>query len=195
MAIILASTSPIRSKLLSSAGVNFQVRRPAVDETVLKRQHPHLSPKEMAGFLAREKSISLSAIYPGATIIGADQTLWCDGTLFDKPGSIAEAASQLSLLRGQTHTLTSAICCSLNATPVWEYTSEAQLTMRAFTDRFMRDYLETVAFEALSTVGSYKLEGPGIQLFENIVGDYFTILGLPLLPLLGYLRTAGELDS
>lgn len=190
--LILASASSVRRQLLQQAGLSFQVIPADVDETSLKKEAAvsgTVSPIEMAMKLAEEKAVSVSKYHENHLVIGSDQMLECTGRLFDKPENLSQAREHLVILRGKTHNLISGICCAFNGEVCWRHHDVATLTMRQFSDEFLESYLSLTENEITQTVGGYKLEGPGIQLFEKITGDYFTILGLPLLPLLAYLRT------
>ena len=195
MAIILASTSSIRQRLLESAGVTFVSRKPPVNEEELKRRMPIFAPEALAQQLAAAKCLSMSAMYPDDLVVGADQVLSFSGKTYDKPGNTEEARSQLAAFRGRTHVLISAVCCARGGILLWQYSGLAKLKMRSFSDRFLESYVAAAGADATTSVGAYKLEGQGIQLFEHIDGDYFTILGLPLLPLLEFLRSSGEIGS
>lgn len=195
MAIILASTSPIRRRLLENAGVNFIAEKPLVNENELKHHAPGLAREGLAQHLATAKCLSVSKHHPLDLVVAADQVLAFSGKTFDKPASLEEAKAQLGELKGRTHTLISALCCARGGAVLWQYSDRAEMTMRYFSDRFLEDYLAVVGNDATTSVGAYKLEGRGIQLFEQIEGDYFTILGLPLLPLLEFLRSIGEIGS
>jgi septum formation protein len=195
MRLILASTSRIRSELLGKAGLAFEALRPDVDENALKIKARHLSPSHLAQSLAASKAISVASRWSEAVVIGADQVLNLAGKAFDKPASRDEARRQLLQLRGRSHVLETAICCAKDNKVVWEYLGRATLKMRDFTESFLDDYLDHVGEDVTSSVGGYKLEGRGAQLFETIDGDYFTILGLPLLPLLDFLRRQGALAA
>ena len=138
--------------------------------------------------LAELKSLRVSQQFPNSLIIGADQTLGFNNQVFDKPGSIQDARQQLTLLRNNTHSLYSALNCTIADKTVWSFCGEAKLTMRSFSDEFLDQYLEKISESYASSVGGYKLEEIGINLFDHIEGDYFTILGLPILPLLDFLR-------
>jgi septum formation protein len=192
---ILASTSPTRKSLLQGAGVPFLAFAPQIDEKQLQSHFAAKPVETMAASLAEAKSLSLGATHPHSIIVGVDQTLQLDGRILHKPENLKEAEKQLYALRGKTHTLTSAICCSLGGEVIWRFEDEALLTMRTFSDHFLKKYLDQAKDDILSSVGGYKLEGTGIQLFENIKGDYFTILGFPLLPLLTFLRTKAIIPS
>ena len=191
--LILASTSPTRQNLLKNAGVAFESVPPKIDEADFKNSHTNRDPADLAVSLAIAKSKSLSGDFPNRIIIGSDQTLICDNIMMSKPTSHWQAKSQLLNMRKQTHLLTSAVACTLNGALIWQFQDHARMTMRNFSDAFLESYLSEAPSDILSSVGAYKLEGVGIQLFENIEGNYFTILGFPLLELLKFLRSQGEL--
>jgi septum formation protein len=193
--LILASTSPTRTHLLKQAGVAFESVAPQLDEKELQSQHSNQSAGTLALTLAEAKSRSLATSYPNRIIVGADQTLSLNDKIFHKPTNSQQAHAQLRNLRGKTHTLTSAVCCSLDGKPLWHFTDQASLTMRNFTDEFLANYIDGAEDDILTSVGCYKLEAQGIQLFDTIKGDYFTILGFPILPLLEFLRSRGILKS
>ena len=193
--IILASTSKIRGKILSATGIKFSVLNSELDEEQAKNSLTELSPQRISLELARLKSEKISRQHPNAMTIGADQVLGFKDQIFNKPVSRADAESQLSMLRNATHTLYSAVSCAIAGAEVWNHCSEARLTMRDFTPDFLSSYLDSSPADYLSSVGAYRLEESGIQLFEKIEGDYFTILGLPILPLLGFLRQRGIIPS
>ncbi|MDC0189604.1 Maf family protein [Rhodospirillales bacterium] len=187
--IILASKSRVRSRLLKQAGVAFHVRPPDVDEAVIKKQAGNVSTKKLARNLAESKARQVSADITDALVIGADQVLECQGVLFDKPVGQKAAREHLLKLRGKTHHLTSSVCVAQRGEIIWCQTDCADMTMLNFSNDFVEYYLEKAGDNIQASVGAYRLEDIGIQLFECIKGDYFTILGLPLLPLLGFLRT------
>jgi septum formation protein len=195
MRLVLASTSRIRGELLGRAGLTFEAAAPAVDESQLKGSSKALQPGDLAQALAAAKSISVANRSPGALVIGADQVLHLDGRVFDKPPTRDAARRQLLELRGRSHILETAICCAKAGDVLWRHLGQARLTMRSFSDGFLDDYLDQMGPEVMTSVGGYKLEGLGAQLFESIEGDYFTILGLPLLPLLDFLRRQGALAA
>lgn len=192
--VTLASKSAARSAILRGAGVLFATEDSGVDEDVLKTDllARGAGPAEIAAALAREKALAVSRRRPGL-IIGADQTLDFEGRLHDKPVDLAEAAARLRAMRGRTHALHAAVAVAREGDVLWETLSTAELAMRAFSDAFLAHYLEADAEALLSSVGAYRLEGPGVQLFSEIRGDYFTILGLPLTGLLDLLRREGVL--
>lgn len=189
--IILASQSTTRKSLLDQAGIGFTAIRAAYDEEHARQTFEAKRDNCLALYLATGKALSLSAAHNNALIIGADQTLHCAGQLFHKPGNRAAASLQLKKLRGKTHTLTSAVVCVKNKQILWNHVSAADISMRQFSDEALEKYLDTSSETVFQSVGSYHYEGTGIQLIESISGDYHTILGFPLLPLLGFLRAHG----
>lgn len=188
MDIVLASTSKIRRSILSNAGIEFSVIDSEINETAAKASMLEFSVQKIAQELAKLKSMKISNQFPDAIVIGADQILGFQNQIFNKPASRKETETQLLKLRDGTHTLYSAISCAVAGAEVWNHCSEARLTMRNFTPEFLSSYLKGSPENYLSSVGGYKLEESGVQLFDKIEGDYFAILGLPLLPLLGFLR-------
>lgn len=194
--IILASGSRARAQVLAAAGVTFEVAVAGVDEGAVKvgLLAEGNGPREVADALAELKAIKVSRHRPGALVIGADQTLDLDGALFDKAESMAEARDRLQHLRGKTHKLHSAVVVALDGVVIWREVPAARLTMRPFSDAFLDSYLAGVGESLLGSVGCYRLEDEGVQLFSRIDGDYFTILGLPLMGLLDLLRRYGALD-
>lgn len=193
--IILASTSATRQTMLRNAGVEFNIVPPDVDERDLVRRHPHWSPAETASSLAEAKALDVSRRIPTATVVGADQVLALGLKLYSKPSSLEQCRQTLTELRGKIHSLISSAVCARDGKVVWSHTAEALLTMRAFSDEFLEHYLQEVGADCMTSVGGYKIEGAGLQLFEEVKGDHFTILGLPLLPLLRHMRSTGELLS
>lgn len=196
-AVILASGSTTRQKLLRAAGVAFSVEAAAVDEAAMIESltAEKAPPRDVADFLAEMKAVKVSARHPQAFVIGADQVLSEGGALFQKPGTTVGAREQLRQLRGKTHVLSSAVCVAREGSVVWRVVQEARLTVRDFSDAFLDAYLADAGEEILGSVGAYHVEGRGIQLFSRIDGDTFTILGLPLVPLLDFLRTHGMLKA
>lgn len=190
MQLILASASNARASLLRNAGLDVGIHPADIDESAIKTKMiaDGADAAEIASALAREKSNSVS-LDGDAMVIGADQVLVHDGSLLDKPRSMGEAATHLRTLRGSTHQLISAVSVSRNGLPIWSTTAVAGLYMRKFSDAFLDEYLNRFGDLALTSVGAYHLEGLGAQLFDRIDGDYFTILGLPLLELLAFLRS------
>ncbi len=195
--LILASKSQARIALLSNAGLVFETVPAEVCEATLKAHSlaDNASPSSIAAELADAKAIDVSNRFPAALVIGADQTLEFEGRLFDKPADISDARTQLLTLRGRTHRLHAAVSLATRGAVVWRTLETASLQVRAFSDAFLAQYLAVEADEILHCVGAYRLEGLGAQLFERIEGDYFTILGLPLLSVLEVLRSRGELAS
>jgi septum formation protein len=186
--LILASGSAVRAMLLRNAGLEFAVQDSRVDEDAVKKSFAGGDTDALAQTLAAEKALAVSRAAPASLVIGADQILSCEGDRFDKPRDMDEARTNLKRFRAHTHTLHSGVVLALGGEIVWRHGDKAHLTMRDFSDSFLDWYLETLGEKVRSSVGCYQLEGPGIQLFEKIEGDYFTILGLPLLPLLAELR-------
>jgi len=195
--IVLASTSPTRRNLLKQAGIAFKTARPPVDEITITKtlRKAGANVKQVALNLAQGKAASVGQILPNAYVIGADQMLECDGNWFEKPGNRDAARKQLQILRGKTHRLVTAVVINFEGNTIWKHSDVAEMTMRDFSERFLDHYFEAMAEDAVFSVGGYQLEGIGIQLFEKVAGDYFSILGLPLMPLLGALRQAGALTA
>lgn len=195
--IILASGSKARQTMLAQAGLSFAVDVPQVDEAAIKdalRQETG-NVALVARHLAEIKAMQVSLRHPGQIVIGADQMLELDKDWLDKPESRQQARDHLIRLRGRTHKLTSAVTAVRDGHLIWHHTDSAQLLMRRFSDQFLDDYLDQAQDAVLSSVGAYQLEGLGAQLFVSVTGDFFTILGLPLLALLDFLRENGELLS
>lgn len=193
--VILASGSSIRAQLLRGAGLDFTVETAPVDEAEIRLAlHAEgVSAGETATALAEAKALRVSRKRPGALVIGCDQMLDCNGVWFEKPADRDHARAHLQALRGRDHTLSSGIVVARGGQRVWDHLSTARLTMRPLSEDFIEAYLDAAGEAALSSVGAYQLEGLGAQLFSRIEGDYFTILGLPLLPLLDFLRLQGIL--
>ena len=193
--LVLASTSATRQAMLRHAGLDFAATAPEVDEGALVAANPRWMPRQTALQLAEAKAIDVSRRNPGAHVIGADQVLDLGNKVFGKPRNRAHCRTQLQELRGQTHVLISAVVLATDGTTTWTYTDEAQLVMRNFSDEFLDAYIDAIGDDCTTSVGGYKIEGRGVQLFQSISGDHFTILGLPLVPLLARLREAGEVDA
>jgi septum formation protein len=195
--LILASASPPRARLLAEAGLKARVEPAAVDEEAIKQafRAAGSAASECAVALAEAKARGIASRYDQALVIGADQLLICDGRWFDKPSDLAAARVQLQALRGRMHELITALCIVRNRARIWHIVSRPRLFMREFSDAFLDDYLAAEGAAVCGSVGAYRLEGRGVQLFEHIEGDYFAILGLPLLELLGFLRNRGEIPS
>lgn len=189
-ALILASSSSTRRAVLHAAGLEFSVETPGVDEEEIKHslKAQGATGMQIAETLAELKAQRISARHQGALVIGADQILDCNGVLFDKPHDLAHARAQLLALRGKPHQLLCAICVAQNGARIWHHNGRVTLTMRAFSDEFLDAYLRRAGQDVLGSVGAYRLEGLGAQLFARIEGDWFSILGVPLLPLLDFLR-------
>jgi len=195
-AIILASGSASRRALLLGAGVEAACVKPNVDEDAAKAamRGDKVSVRDQAMHLAELKAVKVSRSQPGL-VIGGDQMLNLDGEALDKPVDMKAAADHLRRMSGQTHILETAIVIAENGAPIWRHLARPKLTMRTLSDGFIADYLSDCGDALLATVGAYQLEGKGAQLFTRIEGDYFSILGLPLLPLLDYLRARGVLST
>jgi septum formation protein len=192
--IVLASTSAVRARILTAAGVAFTAVSPNVDEAEAKTRLRGGSPAVIAEHLAQAKALAVSATGDDL-VIGADQTLDLDGALIDKAADLTEARAHLMRLRGRRHTLHAAVALARGGRILWQGMSAPVLTMRAFSDAYLDRYLVECGPAVLSSVGCYHLEGRGAQLFEAVDGDYFAVLGLPLLGLMEALRQAGGLAS
>lgn len=191
--LILASASVVRQTLLANAGLSCRVEAAAIDEREIKRA------AKAGGDTAEQTALALAGLKarrvamrnPDAVVIGADQILVCDDEWFDKPEDRKAARRQLLALRGRTHMLATAVVCQRGDLLLWHHIARPHLTMRAFSEEFLDDYLTAEEERVLSSVGAYRLEGLGIHLFDRIEGEHTAILGLPLLPLLGFLRQHG----
>lgn len=188
--LVLASSSLTRARILTAAGVTFRAKPAEIDEAPLKRiLRARAEPADAAAFeLAGAKALAAGREEKNALVLGADQILTFEGAWFDKPGSRAEAKSQLLRLAGKPHQLHTALVVVRGGAVIWRHGEVARLTMWAFDEAFVENYLAAAGDEILGSVGAYQLEGLGAQLFDGIEGDFFAILGLPLLPLLGFLR-------
>ncbi|RST88136.1 Maf-like protein [Aquibium carbonis] len=195
--IILASGSRYRRQLLESAGVDFTVLKPELDERAVEAtlEGTGATSEDVALILAEAKATAVSEARPGALVIGSDQTLSLGDELFHKPDDMEGARRHLLKLSGKTHLLNSAVVLARNGEAIWRHVSVARMTMRALDPGFIGRHLAEVGDAALTSVGAYQVEGRGIQLFEKIDGDHFTIVGLPLLPLLAKLRDLGAIDG
>lgn len=193
--IILASGSASRRKVLANAGIEAISIKPNVDEDALKAdmRRQNVPVRDQAMQLAEMKAIKVSSQHEGLVIAG-DQMLSLEGEAFDKPSTLNEAKSHLRKLSGKTHTLETAILIAENGAPIWQHLARPKLTVRPLSESFIEAYVETCGEALLATVGAYQLEGLGAQLFTKIEGDFFSILGLPLLPILDYFRTRGFLQ-
>lgn len=190
--IILASASPTRARLLEAAGLKFTVVPSAVDEQAIRdslsADNESIDPADIAEVLARAKAEDVSRRHPEATVIGADQVLALGNEIFAKAETIAAARDVLMRLRGQTHQLHSAVVIAEAGDVSWSDVQTASVTMRKYSAGALAQYLSTAGASVLDSVGAYQIEGAGVQLFETVEGDYFTVLGLPMLPLLAELR-------
>lgn len=195
--LVLASKSDVRGKMLAAVGLRFEIRPAQIDERAVeaKAGTTDAAAAAVARLLARAKADAVARSLPGRLVLGADQTLARGAKRFSKPANRAAAAEQLRSLRGRTHELHSALALVRDGAVLFDCVDSARLTMRDISDRFLEDYLDMAGDAALASVGAYQLEGIGIHLFERVGGDYFTILGLPLLPLLAYLRQNGFVDG
>ncbi|MDR4308838.1 Maf family protein [Chelatococcus sambhunathii] len=189
--LILASKSAIRAMILEDAGVPAEIRPAAIDERAVEARLASSSPADVAAGLARSKALDISA--PGRLVLGCDQTLSLGQVRFTKPRSREDGRAQLARLSGKTHVLSSGAALARDGTIVWSAAAEARLTMRELSEPFVDAYLDAAGEAVLTSVGGYQFEGVGAQLFAEVEGDFFTILGLPLLPLLETLRDLGAL--
>ena len=191
--LVLASASASRRRVLHAAGLAFEALAAGVDEDEIKQslKAEGAQAVQVAETLAELKAARISARRPGALVVGADQMLACEDRWYDKPADPAAAVEQLLALAGRTHSLESSVCVLHNGTRLWHHNAVCRLTMRAFDRTFAERYLAAAGPAALESVGGYQLEGLGVQLFSRIEGDFFEILGLALLPLLGFLRERG----
>jgi septum formation protein len=193
--LVLASRSTVRRTLLKAAGVPIEVCPADIDERGFEAGAPSQEAGTIAALLAREKATVVARLNPGRLTLGADQTLSLGGKRFAKPSDLSAARAQLRALSGRTHELHSAIAFVQDGAVLFEHVDVARLTMRAFSERFLISYLDAVGSVATTSVGAYQIEGPGIQLFERVDGDYFTVLGLPLMAVLDFLRRRGWLAA
>jgi septum formation protein len=189
--LVLASQSAVRRTMLLGAGIPIEVVPAAIDEREFSERAE--SARSLAALLAREKALAVAARLPGRVVAGADQTLVLGGQLFSKPADRAAARAQLRMLRGRSHELHSAVAIARAGIVVFEHDEAARLTMRAFSDEYLERYLDTAGSALTQSVGGYQIERSGVQLFERIEGDHFTILGLPLMALLAFFRREGWL--
>lgn len=187
--LVLASQSGARKMLLANAGLEFEAVTADIDERGIQAASKLSNPREIGLLLAREKAKAVSAHRPGSYVIGADQTLARGDRLFNKPAGRVQALAQLRDLAGQSHELNSAVAVAHDGKIIFEDVSVARMTMRQMSEAELSAYLDAAGDAVTTSVGAYQLEGLGIHLFERIEGDHFTILGLPLLPLLAFLRS------
>jgi septum formation protein len=195
--LILASTSPFRKAMLADAGLRFEAVKPQVDERGAEAplQDSGASPEDIALILAEAKAVEVSERYRDALVLGCDQTLSLGDEVLHKPEDMEAARRRLLALSGKTHQLNSAAVLAKNGEAIWRHVGVARLTMRPLDPGFVGRHLAGVGEKALSSVGAYQIEGQGIQLFEKVEGDHFTIVGLPLLDLLKELRRLGAIDG
>lgn len=195
--VLLASESRTRVALLRHAGITCTAERSGIDEDEIKRALRREGAKaiEAAETLAEFKAVKVSRRHAGALVIGADQILECEGEWLGKPRDLDRARAQLSALRGKSHELATAVVVARDGARIWHHVVRPRLEMRAFSDAFLDLYLDSVGRAACDSVGAYQLEGLGVQLFSRVEGDYFAILGLPLLPLLDFLRNHGVIPA
>jgi septum formation protein len=193
--LVLASSSGVRARLLEAAGVSFEIVPARVDEEAVKSSliAEDASPRDIADALSELKALRVSASQPDALVLGADQVLAFEGEIVSKSATLAEASTLLWRLRGHKHELYAGAVLARGGSVVWRHVSRAELWMRPFGDAFLEDYLAREGEAVLGSVGCFQLEGLGAQLFSRIEGDYFSILGLPLLPLLAALREQGAI--
>lgn len=193
--LVLASASAARRAVLEAAGLRFAAEAAAVDEAAIKEsaRAEGLPAEEAAMLLSDAKARRIAARRPEALVIGADQMLVCDGRWFDKPPDLDAARAQLVALRGLPHVLVTAMVAWRDGARVWQHLARPRLVMRAFSEAFLDAYLAAEGERVLGSVGAYRLEGPGVQLFSSVEGEHSAILGLPLIPLLGFLRDHGVL--
>ena len=187
--LILASQSAVRKSLLANAGIAVETVPADIDERAIQQTSGLKDPGSIASLLAGEKAAFISTKYPGRYVVGADQTLALGEQLFSKPANRAAAAAQIATLSGQTHALHSAVSVVKDGVTLFSHVSVARMTMRPLTGSEIAAYIDEAGDAVTASVGAYQLERTGVHLFERIDGDHFTILGLPLLPLLGFLRS------
>nr|WP_208408185.1 Maf family protein [Variibacter gotjawalensis] len=187
--LILASGSSVRRQLLTNAGIPVDVHPANIDERAIEKSASDLSPPQLAARLAHAKGEHVAQQFPSRVVLAADQTMACGDRVYHKPTDLAAAHAQITSLLGRTHELHAAIALFANGRCVFEGCETARLTMRDATPDFVGRYLDLAGEKVFTSVGGYQLEGIGVQLFEKIEGDYFTILGLPLLPLLKFLQS------
>lgn len=193
--LVLASASPFRKSLLQNAGFTFVAEAADIDERAIEDTLGNVDAEDVATILAEAKAHDVSTRHPGSIVIGSDQTLALDGEIFHKAGDMEDARRRLLKLSGKTHQLNSAVVLVRDGQTLWSHVAVAHMTMRELDPGFVGRHLARTGESVLSSVGAYQYEGEGIQLFERIDGDYFTIIGLPILPLLAELRSLGVIDG
>ena len=195
--LVLASSSPFRRMLLQNAGLSFEAHPAGINERAIEMRltEMHAGPEQVAVELARAKALDVSRRFPGSLVLGSDQTMSLGERVFHKPADIREARSHIAALSGKTHRLNSGVALARDGAVVWDHLSHADMTVRPLSEAFIDRYVARCGEKLLSSVGAYQLEGEGIHLFSAIDGDYFTILGLPMLPLLAKLREMGAIDG
>lgn len=193
--LVLASASAARRAVLEGAGLHFEALPAAVDEAAIKEaaQAEGIAAADAAIILAEAKAERIGRRHPEALVIGCDQLLVCEGRWFDKPPDLAAARAQLLALRGRRHELVTAVVCHRHGSRIWQHVATPRLAMRDFSDAFLDAYLAMEGERVTTSVGAYRLEGPGVHLFASVQGEHAAILGIPLLPLLGFLRQHGVL--
>ena len=197
MPLILASGSEIRAQLLRNAGVPFNIEIARVDEQMIKESllAEGASPRDIADALAESKARKVASKHPDAMVLGCDQVLDFQGALLSKPDSADQAISQIKSMRGERHSLLSAAVIYNEGKPIWRHVGQVRLRMRQASDSYIQDYVTRNWDSIRHSVGGYKLEEEGVRLFHSIEGDYFNVLGMPLLELLAFLTLRGEIDS
>ena len=195
--IVLASGSAIRGQMLSNAGIAFEAIVPRVDEEMIKiaLQAEKATPRDIADALAETKARKIGGKHPDKLVIGCDQVLDFDGQILSKPQTPEEAREQLKALRGKRHSLLSAVVVYHQIEPLWRHVGQVRLYMRDISDSYLNEYVDRNWPSLQSSVGGYKLEEEGARLFSRIEGDYFTILGLPLIEMINYLTASGDLKA
>jgi septum formation protein len=193
--LVLASGSSIRRAILEAAGIPLEVRPASLDERAVEAGAPREDPGAIAALLARTKALRVAVDVPGRLVVGADQILTLGGRRLDKAPDLAAARARLQVLAGRTHELHAGVAVVRGADVLFAHVDVARLTMRPLTEAFLDRYLDAAGAAVTASVGAYQVEGLGIHLFERIDGDHFTVMGLPLLPLLAYLRSEGSLAA